>query len=99
MSQTYSPRTPNHSDRKTGTTIPMLHDELVLTGAQAKTLWELCTLATYHPSGFTYTSEMEAVCELIADSAGSATDRAFCLTRADERERAAIYGPARRAAA
>jgi hypothetical protein len=97
MSQTYSPRTPNHSDRKTGTVIPM-PQELLLTGPQARTLWELCTLATYS-DGFTYTPEMEALCEFIADSAGSATDRCFCLTRADERERAAIYGPARRAAA
>jgi hypothetical protein len=96
MSQTYQSRTPNHSDHKTAAVLPM---PLTLSGAQARALWEMCTLATYHPSGFTYTSEMEAVCELIADSAGSATDRAFCLTRADERERLVITRPARRAAA
>ena len=98
MSKATNRANTNHSDRKTATVIPM-PQELVLTGAQAKTLWELCTLATYHPSGFTYTREMEAVCELIADSAGSATDRAFCLARADERERLVITRPARRAAA
>ncbi len=95
MSQTYQSRTPNHSDCKTAAVLPM---PLTLTGAQARTLWELCTLATYS-DGFTYTREMEAVCELIADSAGSATDRAFCLARADQRERQAIAGPARKHAA
>jgi hypothetical protein len=97
MSKATNRANTNHSDRKTATVIPM-PQELVLTGAQARTLWELSTLATYS-DGFTYTPEMEALCEFIADSAGSATDRCFCLTRADERERAAIYGPARRAAA
>ena len=96
MSQATNRATTNHSNHKTAAVLPM---PLTLSGAQARALWEMCTLATYHPSGFTYTSEMEAVCELIADSAGSATDRAFCLTRADERERLVIAGPARRAAA
>ena len=97
MSQTYQSRTPNHFDRKTAAVLPMPR-ALTLTGAQAKALWEIATLVTY-TDGFTYTSEMERVCKLIADQGGSATDRTFCLTRADERERAAIAGPARRAAA
>jgi hypothetical protein len=104
MSQTYQSRTPNYSDRKTAAILPM---PLTLTGAQARALWEMSTLVTYS-DGFTWTPEMAAVCELIADSAGSATDRAFCLARADERERAAtrghpsrraVYGPARKHAA
>jgi hypothetical protein len=96
MSQTYQSRTPNHSDHKTAAVLPM---PLTLSGAQARALWEMCTLATYHPSGFTYTREMEAVCELIADAAGSATDRAFCLARSDQRERAAIAAYTRKHAA
>jgi hypothetical protein len=98
MSQATNRATTNHSDRKTGTVIPMPQD-LLLTGAQARTLWELCTLAAYHPSGFTYTPKMEALVEFIADAAGTAGDRAFCLARADQRERAVIARPARRAAA
>ena len=97
MSQTYQSRTPNHSDRKTAAVLPMPR-ELTLTGPQARALWEIATLVTY-TDGFTYTSEMERVCKLIADQGGSATDRAFCLTRADERERLVIARPARRHAA
>ena len=97
MSKTNHRATTNHSDHKTGTVIPLHHD-LVLSGAQARTLWEICTLVTYH-TGFTYSPEQEALCAFIADAAGSAIDRAFCVARAEERERAAIAGPARRAAA
>src|SRR5260370_8569038 len=97
MSQTYQSRTPNHSNHKTAAVFPMPRT-LTLTGAQAKALWEIATLVTYHPSGFTYSREMEAVCKVVADQGGSATDPPFCLTRADERERQAIAGPPRRAA-
>jgi hypothetical protein len=56
---------------------------------EAETLAELCTLAAYHPSGFTHTKEMQAVCKVIADRHSPAARRA-CLARADERERAFI---------
>jgi hypothetical protein len=98
MSQTYQSRTPNHSNHKTGTLIPLHHD-LVLTGAQARALWEYCTLTAYSVDGFTVTSEMERVAKLVVDQGGSASDRAFCLARADQRERALIAAPARRVAA
>jgi hypothetical protein len=89
MSKTNHRATTNHSDHKTRTVIPLHHD-LVLTGAQARTLWEICTLVTYS-DGFTYSPEQEALCAFIADSAGSsASDRAFCLARAEQRERAEI---------
>ena len=97
MSSTYQSRTPNHSNHKTAAVLPMPR-ELTLTGAQAKALWEIATLVTYS-DGFTYTPEMERVCELIADSAGSATDRAFCLARADQRERREMDEHARKHAA
>ena len=97
MSKATNRANTNHSDRKTATVIPLHHD-LVLSGAQARTLWEICTLVTYS-DGFTYSPEQEALCAFIADAAGSAIDRLRCLTRADERERAAIAGYARRAAA
>jgi hypothetical protein len=96
MSQTYQSRTPNQSDRKTGTVIPMPR-ALTLTGAQAKALWEIATLVTY-TDGFTYTPEMERVCELIADQGGSASDRAFYLARNDQREHAVIAPRKQRAA-
>jgi hypothetical protein len=61
----------------------------VLSAEQAHTLWELCTLAAYHPDGFTHTRKMEAVTRFIADTAGPAAI-ALCLARADIRERAYI---------
>ena len=70
---------------------------LNLTAEQVNTLREICMLVVYS-DGFTYSREQEAVCKRIADQS-SVFDRLRCLTRADERERAAIYGPARRAAA
>ena len=69
---------------------------LVLTADQAKVLWEICALSAYHPSGFTYTEEMTAVCEFIADRSGPLVGEfpraaiAMCLARADIRERAYI---------
>ena len=89
MSKAIHAATTNHSNHKTGTVIPM-PQELLLTGAQARTLWEICTLVTYS-DGFTYSPEQEALCAFIADSSGSsASDRAFCLARAEQRERAEI---------
>jgi hypothetical protein len=70
---------------------------LNLTADQVNTLREICMLVVYS-DGFTYSREQEAVCKRIADQS-SVFDRVRCLTRADERERAAIYGPARQAAA
>jgi len=70
---------------------------LNLTADQVNTLREICMLVVYS-DGFTYSREQEAVCKRIADQS-SVFDRLRCLTCADERERAAIYGPARRAAA
>ena len=70
---------------------------LNLTAEQVNTLREICMLVVYS-DGFTYSREQEAVCKRIADQS-SVFDRVRCLTRADERERAAIYGPARQAAA
>ncbi len=70
---------------------------LNLTADQVNTLREICMLVIYS-DGFTYSREQEAVCKRIADQS-SVFDRVRCLTRADERERAAIYGPARQAAA
>jgi hypothetical protein len=40
---------------------------LVLPAGLAAALEELCTLAAYHPDGFTYTPQMEAACQHIAD--------------------------------
>src|SRR5258706_412518 len=97
MSSTYSPRTTNHANHKTGTVIPMPQD-LVLSGAQARTLWEIAVLVIY-ADGFTYSPEQEALCAFIADAAGSASDRAFCLARADQRERREIAEYARKHAA
>ena len=54
-----------------------------------ETLWELCALAAYHPSGFSYTDEMAAVTKHIADRSGPAAI-ATCLARADIRERAIV---------
>ncbi len=62
---------------------------LALSADQADVLQELCTLAAYHPDGFTYTEEMMAVTKFIADRSGRAA-RAACLARADARERAFI---------
>ena len=98
MSQTYQSRTPNHFDRKTAAVLPMPLT-LTLSGEQAMALWEYCTLTAYSVDGFTVTSEMERVAKLVADQGGSATDRCFALTRADERERLVIARPARRHAA
>ena len=70
---------------------------LNLTAEQVNTLREICMLVVYS-DGFTYSREQEAVCKRIADQS-SVFDRLRCLTRADERERAAIAGYARRAAA
>jgi hypothetical protein len=76
---------------------------LTLTADQVNALWEHCVLTTYS-DGFTVSREMTALCKLLADQR-PVFDRLRCLTRADERERAAIYGastkaqPARRAAA
>jgi hypothetical protein len=67
---------------------------LNLTAEQVNTLREICMLVVYS-DGFTYSREQEAVCKRIADQS-SVFDRLRCLTRADERERAAIYGPARK---
>jgi hypothetical protein len=97
MSQTYQSRTPNHFDRKTAAVLPMPRT-LTLTGAQARALWEYCTLTAYS-DGFTVSPEMDRVAKFVADQGGSATDRTFCLTRADERERAAIAENVRKAAA
>jgi hypothetical protein len=62
---------------------------LALSADQMKTLWELCALAAYHPSGFSYTEEMEAVTRFIADKSGPAAI-ATCLARADIRERSIV---------
>jgi hypothetical protein len=62
---------------------------LTLSIDQMETLWELCALAAYHQSGFTYTDEMEAVTKFIADKSSPAAIAA-CLARADIRERAAV---------
>ena len=70
---------------------------LNLTADQVNTLREICMLVVYS-DGFTYSREQEAVCKRIADQS-SVFDRLRCLTRADDRERAAIAGYARRAAA
>jgi hypothetical protein len=70
---------------------------LTLTADQVNALWEHCVLTTYS-DGFTVTPEMERLCKFVADQR-PIFDRVRCLTRATERERAAIYGPARRAAA
>src|SRR5262249_39320187 len=53
----------------------------------AAALEELCVLAAHHPSGFTYTPQMEAACRRVADESGPAAI-ANCLARADIRERA-----------
>jgi hypothetical protein len=60
-----------------------------LSAEQAQTLWELCALAAYHPSGFTHTRKMTAVTRFIADTAGPGAVAA-CLARADIRERAYV---------
>jgi len=62
---------------------------LALSVDQMETLRELCTLAAYHPDGFTYTKAMEATCRAIADRSGPSAIAA-CLARADIRERAYI---------
>jgi hypothetical protein len=62
---------------------------LVLSVDQMETLWELCALAAYHPSGFSYTSDMASVTKFIADRSGPAAI-ASCLARADVRERAIV---------
>jgi hypothetical protein len=62
---------------------------LALSADQAEVLWELCTLAAYHPSGFTHTKEMASVTKLIADRAGPAAI-STCLARAYVRERAYV---------
>ena len=61
----------------------------VLSVDQMETLWELCALAAYHPSGFSYTDEMASVTRFIADKSGPAAIAA-CLARADIRERAIV---------
>jgi hypothetical protein len=60
-----------------------------LSAAQTRTLWEFCTLTAYHPDGFTWTREMEAVCQAIADRSSPAAIDA-CLARADIRERSYV---------
>ena len=62
---------------------------LVLPAGLAAALEELCMLAAYHPDGFTYTPQMEAACQHIADKSSPAVIAA-CLARADIRERAHI---------
>jgi hypothetical protein len=68
---------------------------LVLPAGLAAALEELCMLAAYHPDGFTYTPQMEAACQHIADKSSPAAVDA-CLARASIRERA--YVTASRAA-
>jgi hypothetical protein len=68
---------------------------LVLPTGLAAALEELCMLAAYHPDGFTYTPQMEAACQHIADKSSPAAIDA-CLARASIRERA--YVTASRAA-
>jgi hypothetical protein len=68
---------------------------LVLPAGLAAALEELCMLAAYHPDGFTYTPQMEAACQHIADKSSPAVIDA-CLARASVRERA--YVTASRAA-
>jgi len=62
---------------------------LVLPAGLAAALEELCMLAAYHPDGFTYTPQMEAACQHIADKSSPAAIDA-CLARASIRERAYI---------
>jgi hypothetical protein len=68
---------------------------LALPAGLAAALEELCMLAAYHPDGFTYTPQMEAACQHIADKSSPAAIDA-CLARANIRERA--YVTASRAA-
>jgi hypothetical protein len=51
---------------------------LALSPEQDALLTELCTLAAYHPDGFTYTRPMMKVVKLIADRA-TPTARRACL--------------------
>jgi hypothetical protein len=97
MSQTYQSRTPNHSNHKTAPVLPTPARSVMLVGAEAEAFWEHCCLTAYS-TGFTVSPAMERLCKSIADQR-SAIERLRCLTRADERERAAIAGYARRAAA
>src|SRR5260370_4578710 len=62
---------------------------LVLPAGLAAALEELCMLAAYHPEGFTYTPQMEAACQHIADKSSPAAIDA-CLARASIRERAFV---------
>jgi hypothetical protein len=61
---------------------------LVLPIDLADALAEMCTLTRY-TDGFSYTDQMEAVCEYIADRSGPAAKLAY-LARGSERERAII---------
>jgi hypothetical protein len=61
---------------------------LVLPAHLAEALTELCTLTAY-TMGFSYTEEMAAACQYIADRSGPAAKLGY-LARAAERERLEI---------
>ncbi|SRR6266446_3628343 len=60
-----------------------------LSAAQARALWELCTLTVYHPDGFTVTPEMKAVCQHISDRVEPDAQWA-CIAQATAREHAYV---------
>ncbi len=61
---------------------------LVLPADLADALAEMCTLTAYS-GGFSFTDEMEAVCQYIANRSGPAAKLAY-LARGSERERLEI---------
>jgi hypothetical protein len=61
---------------------------LVLPADLADALNEMCTLTSY-TDGFSYTAEMQAVCQYIADRSGPAAKLGY-LARGAERERLEI---------
>jgi hypothetical protein len=93
MSQALKALTPNRHNFKSAHRPQTA--TLVLPAGLAAALEELCMLTAYHPDGFTYTPQMEAACQHIADKSSPAAIAA-CRARASHRER--TYVTASRAA-